>query len=427
MARSVHSCDEGLMLVRPVGFALQNKLARDVLVVLGLMVVLGSASRVSAQTVINVSTAAQLQSAVSTANAAGGNRTILLADGTYTVSSMLNITGSSITIAGQAGHRASVVIQGDAMSATATVGPVIRVDASNFTLHDVTVQRSANHDIQIVGEDSVQSPVIKDCILRDSYQQMLKVSQDPARPNVTSNNGLVENCVFEYSAGIGPQYYIGGIDAHGSQNWVVRGNTFRNIISPNTAVAEFAIHFWDLPAANNLIERNTIINCDRGVGFGLDGRGNSGGIIRNNMIYHGANNGQFADSAISLIDSPNSQVYNNTILMLNSFPWAIDYRFSDTTGVLIENNATNLPILARDGASGTVGHNVTNAAASWFVAPANGDLHLASAISALVGQGVPIQGLTDDFDGTARPQAAVTIGAHEWSVLPNPPTNVQVR
>jgi hypothetical protein len=313
------------------------------------------------------------------------------------------------------------------MAASAAVTIVIRVDASNFALHDATVQHSGAHAIQIVGEDSAQAPVIRDCILRDTYEQLLKVSQDPAHPTVTSNNGLVENCVFEYSAGIGPEYYIGGIDAHGSQNWIVRGNTFRNIISPNTTVAEFAVHFWDIPAANNLVERNSIVNCDRGVGFGLDGRGNNGGIIRNNMIYHGANNGQFADSAISLIDSPNSQVYNNTILLLNSFPWAVDYRYGDTTGVLIENNATSLPIMARDGASGTVGHNVTNAVGSWFVAPVDGDLHLSSAIATLVGQGVPISGLTDDFDATPRPQGAVTIGAQEWSVRPNPPTDVQVR
>jgi hypothetical protein len=408
--------------------ALQENSLRHFLTALWAIVILGAGEAASAQTVINVSTAAQLQSAVSTANAAGGNRTILLADGTYTVTSILNITAPNVTIAGQTGHRANVVIQGDAMAANAAVLIVIRVDASNFALHDATVQHSAAHAIQIVGEDSAQAPVIRDCILRDTYQQLLKVSQDPARPTVTSNNGLVENCVFEYSAGIGPEYYIGGIDAHGSQNWTVRGNTFRNIISPNTTVAEFAVHFWDAPAANNLVERNTIINCDRGVGFGLDGRGVNGGIIRNNMIYHGANNGQFADSAISLIDSPNSQVYNNTILMLNSFPWAIDYRYSDTAGVLIENNATNLPIVARDGASGTVGHNVTNAVASWFVAPANGDLHLASALPTLVGQGVPIAGLTNDFDATPRPQGAVTIGAQEWAaVLPNPPTNVQVR
>jgi len=415
-------------MLKPESVAVHENTVRHVMAALRVIIVMCGASGASAQTVINVTTAAQLQSAVAAANAAGGNRIILLADGTYTVTSTLNITAANITIAGQAGHRANVIIQGDAMSATATIGMVIRDDASNFTLHDATVQRSGWSAIQVVGEDNVQAPVIRDCVLRDTYQQILKISQDPNHPNVTSNDGLIENCVFEYSAGIGPEYYIGGIDAHGAQNWIVRGNTFRNIISPNTAIAEFAVHFWDAPSANNLVERNSIINCDRGVGFGLDGRGNNGGIIRNNMIYHQANDGQFADSAISLTDSPNSQVYNNTILLLDGFPWAIDYRYSDTTGVLIENNATNLPILARDGATGTADHNVTSALASWFVAPASGDLHLASAIPALVGQGVTIAGLTDDFDGNPRPQTAVTVGAQEWAaVRPDPPGNVQVR
>jgi hypothetical protein len=398
---------------------------------------LGTTSAALAQTVVNVSTAAQLQSAVSAANAAGGNQTILLADGTYTVSSTLNVSAPSVTIAGQAGHRAAVIIQGDAMSSNAAVGNVILVTASNFALHDVTVQRSGWSAVQIAGERNAQAPVIRDCVLRDAYQMILKVSQDPNNPNVTSNNGLVANCIFEYSAGIGPEYYIGGVDALGAQNWTVRGNTFRNIISPNTAIANHAVHFWSSPTGNNVVEQNTIVNCDRGIGFGLDANvngttlpgGNNAGIIRNNMIYHDASHGQFADTGIELIHSPNSQVYNNSILLLQSFPWAIDYRYSDTSGVLIENNATSLPIVARDGATGSVGHNVTNAATGWFVAPSNGDLHLASAVPSLVGQGVPITGLTNDFDGNPRPQGSpVTVGAEEWnSVRPNPPTNLQVQ
>jgi hypothetical protein len=383
--------------------------------------------RVDAQT-INVTTAAELQSAVSTVNGLGGNRVILLADGTYALSDTLYVNAPNVTIAGQAGHRASVIIQGDAMSATANVGSVMRVAGSHFQLHDVTVQKSKFHLIQIVGEANAGSPVIKDCILRDAYEQMLKVSQDPANPNVTSDGGLVENCVFEYSAGAGPQYYIGGIDAHGARNWIVRNNTFRNIISPSGTVAEFAVHFWDAPAANNIVEKNLIVNCDRGIGFGLDGRGHTGGVIRNNMIYHDANVGQFADSAISLIESPNSQVYNNTILMLNSFPWAIEYRFATTRAVLIENNVTNRPIQLRDGATGTVDTNVTNAVASWFVDPARGNLHLASAVPSLIDKGRAIVGLVDDFDGRSRPQGAgFDIGAEEYSgAVPMPPTNVRV-
>ena len=381
-------------------------------------------------TTINVTTAAQLQDAVATANSAGGNRTILLANGTYSLTDTLYINAPNITIAGPTGGRANVIIQGDAMSATAVVGTVIRVAASGFQLHDVTLQKSKYHLIQIAGETNAQAPVIRDCILRDAYEQMIKVSNDPTIPNAESDNGTVENCVFEYTAGIGPEYYIGGIDAHQAKNWLVRGNTFRNIISPDTSVAEFAVHFWD-GSANNIVERNQIINCDRGIGFGLDAKPNSGGIIRNNMIYHAANKGTFADVPIALTESPNSQVYNNTIYQEDGFGWAIEYRYATTTGVLIVNNLTNAPVLSRDGGTGTTAKNVISAVANWFASVSSGDLHLASAVSGVVDAGQTVQGLTDDFDGDKRPQGAgIDIGADELTtstnVVPNPPTNVTV-
>ncbi|HRF64107.1 MAG TPA: right-handed parallel beta-helix repeat-containing protein [Candidatus Competibacter sp.] len=378
---------------------------------------------------INVGTVAELQNAVATANSLGGNTTIVVRDGTYTLSDTLYVNAPNVAIVGQSSDRTKVIIQGDAMSSSAKVGNVIRVAASNFQLSDVTLQKSKWHLIQIAGETNADAPVIKNCILRDAYEQIVKVSQDSANPNVTSDNGLVENCIFEYSAGIGPQYYIGGIDAHGSKNWIVRNNTFRNIISPSGSVAEFAIHFWDLPSSNNIVEKNLIINCDRGIGFGMDGRGNTGGIIRNNMIYHAANAGSYADTSIALTESPNTQVYNNTIFMENSFPWAIEYRFASTQNVLIANNLTNKPVMSRDGASGTVSKNVSNAAGTWFANKNSGDLHLASAVSGVVASGQSITGLTDDFDGQARLPTSIDIGADQLvsgaTNLP-PPTNLRV-
>ena len=224
---------------------------------------------------------------------------------------------------------------------------------------------------------------------------------------------LVEDCLFEYSAGVGPQYYIGGVDAHASNNWTVRGNTFKNIISPSGSVAEYAVHFWN-QSADNIVENNTIINCDRGIGFGMDGKGNSAGIIRNNMIYHDNDSGEYADVAIALTESPNSQVYNNTIYMENSFPWAIEYRFSATSGVLIANNLTNKPIMQRDNATGTVANNNVDASESWFTNISTGNLHLVTAVSNVVDAGQTISGLSDDIDGDARPQGSgIDIGADE--------------
>lgn len=382
-----------------------------------------------AQTTVTVSTEPQLQSALATANADGGNTTILVADGTYTLTSTLNVTAPNITIAGASGDRTKVIIQGDAMSSTAQIGDVIRVAASNFGLQDVTLQRSRWHLIQIAGETNAQAPIIRNCILQDSYEQLLKVSDDPVNhPGVGSNNGVVENCIFQYTAGIGPEYYIGGVDALLAKNWIVRGNTFRSIISPSGSVAGFAVQFWD-GSADNTVERNLIVNCDRGIGFGLDNRGNTGGIIRNNMIYHAANDGQFEDVAIGLTDSPGSQVYNNSAYMEDSFGWSMEYRYTVTSGVLFENNLTNKPIISRDGGTGTVTNNVTTAVASWFVSAGTGNLHLASAVPGVVGAGLPIAGLTDDFDGQPRPTTGIDIGADQYGAgeMPSPPGNVKVQ
>jgi hypothetical protein len=384
-----------------------NKIKKWLIVQLSLPVlVIGSWSAGFCGT-INVGTVSELKNAVASANSSGGNTTIILRDATYTLNDTLYINAPHVTIRSQSGIRKNVIIRGDAMSSSARVGNILRVAGSNFEISNVTLQRCGWHIIQITGVDN---PTIRNCVLGNSYEQILKVSDEDI-----SDNGLVENCLFEYTAGIGPQYYIGGVDAHRARNWIVRNNVFRNIISPNTTVAEFAVHFWG-NSTNNLVEKNLIINCDRGVGFGLDGRGNTGGTIRNNMIYHANNKGSYADASIVLTDSPDTKVYNNTIYAEHDFPWAIEYRFSSTRNVLIVNNITNKPITSRDGGSGTVTNNVTNAAENWFVEPMTGDLHLALAISAVVDSGQTVSGLSDDFDGQSRPQGSgIDIGADEYS------------
>jgi hypothetical protein len=362
---------------------------------------------------VYVGSVAELESAVENANRAGGHKSILLKDGTYTLNNTLYVSAPNVTLGGRSGMREKVVIEGDAMSGDAKLGVVVRVAASNFEIRDVTLQKCRYHALQIAGESNADNAVVRNCIIRDSHEQLLKVSFNKSTPAISADNGLVENCLFEYSAGIGPQYYIGGVDALGSKSWVVRNNTFRSIISPSRSLAQYAIHFW-AGSSNNVVERNLIINCDRGIGFGMDGRGNTGGIIRNNMIYHASDAGRYDDVGISLTESPNSRVYNNTIYMENDFPWAIEYRFPSTTNVFIANNLTNKPIRQRDNASGSVEANVTGAQSSWFKDAKAADLHLAKYIDSVVDMGQKISGLTNDFDGDGRPQGAgVEIGADE--------------
>jgi hypothetical protein len=335
--------------------------------------------------VLSVSSAQQLEEAVARANRSGGEVTILLAPGIYPLDHTLDIEARDITLAGAPDQSAHTIIQGDAMSPTARIGDLVRVAASNFQLRDLTLRRSRLHLIQIAGEDRAEAPVIRDCILQDANEQLLKVSFDARHPEAHSDRGTVDHCVFEYTAGIGPQYYIGGIDAHGARDWRVSNNVFRDIASPSRDVAEFAIHFWE-GSADDVVQGNTIIDCDRGIGFGLDGRPNQGGLIANNRIFHSDNRAPFADVGIALVDSPDTRVQTNVIYFENSYPNAIEYRFPATRGIQIVGNVANRRIAARDGASGTVSGNVTDATAAWFIHAAVGDLRLSRFGSEQLGQ-----------------------------------------
>lgn len=363
---------------------------------------------------VTAGTVAELVQAVEAANS-GGDKNILVQDGTYTLDFAVVIRSDGVTVRGASGNRGAVILKGTGMEGD--VSHIFLVEADNFTARDMTLRDVYYHAIQV--QPYAQAPSMINLHILDTYEQMVKVAYDGRYPDVHSDNGLVENCRFEFSAGIGPQWYIGGVDAHHAFNWVVRNNTFVNIRSPEDPdaggrVAEHAIHFWN-GSRNTLVEKNTIVNCDRGIGFGLGSQGHVGGIIRNNMIYHHATQ-DLGDVGISLETVTDAQVYNNTIYQEHAYPNAIEYRFSATTGLLIANNLTNRAIAQRDGASAELSNNVTNAESAWFVNPTAGDLHLATPVPTVVNQGRYIEGLNDDMDGDSRPQGGgYDIGADEFS------------
>ncbi|MBF0226160.1 MAG: right-handed parallel beta-helix repeat-containing protein [Desulfobacterales bacterium] len=361
-----------------------------------------------------VSTYSELKSRLAIVNPGD---TILLADGTFTISGdfALAVRTSDITIKSQSGNREAVIVKGQGMSGNVNHG--FWIDANNVTIQDITIQEVYNHGIQLdVNIDGVH---IKNCIFRDTREQMLKV---PYNTNINdpSEDGIIEDCLFMYSAGVGPQYYIGGIDVHFGKNYIVRNNTFQDIQSPGGGLAEHAIHFWS-SSENTLVEKNLIINCDRGIGFGLGTVPHIGGIIRNNIIYHDGS-GTYADVGIGLESSSNTKVYNNTIYFNhNRYPNAIEYRFSGTYGAYIANNLTNKLIVSRNSGTGTLENNVTNCQSNWLVNILSFNLHLAYKVDSVVNQGVIITGLTDDFDGDRRPMGGgIDIGADEYKIRSTP-------
>jgi len=311
----------------------------------------------SAQNEVIVSTAEQLRSALEKVAQTNIGSTIVLEDGRYMLSGApLKISTEHVTIRSRSGIREKVIISGQGMDKG--VGTLIDVSADYFSLVGVTLQNSMWHLIQVRAEQDVDFFYMENCVLQDSGQQLLKVSGGKTGPY--ADFGIVKNSLFQYTAGIGPNYYIGGIDAHRSANWLVQNNVFKNIASPAKRVAEHAIHFWSDSSDIRTIG-NLIINSDRGIGYGLNDseKQSRGGIISNNVIIHTATNHPFPDVGIALESSPNTVIRHNTIFLTSSYPNAIEYRFKKTHGVVIEGNVTNKAIKKRNGADATLINNNT--------------------------------------------------------------------
>ncbi|MBI9099276.1 MAG: hypothetical protein JEY91_12395 [Spirochaetaceae bacterium] len=336
-----------------------------------------------------------------------GNMTVLIADGTYILTDRLWITGENVTYRSQSGIRENVILKGKGMNGS--IGYIFSVAGSDFTAKDLTIGEVAHHGIQVHGELDADNLNIINVHFIDINEQNIKGSYDKNNiPENHSDNGLVEHCLFEYSAGIANQYYCGGIDVHHGENWVVRNNTFKNIISPVSQLTEGAIHFWT-ESKNTTIESNRIVNCDRGIMLGFDSTAQYGGIIANNMIQ------VVRDTGIYLARAESVKVYNNSVFLMSNYPNAIEYRFGSTAGVVLENNLTNKPITSRDGAVAEVKNNLTNAASYWFSDVGEGNLHLSLFVDAVVDKGSTLGEVPYDIDKESRTAGFYDIGADEWN------------
>lgn len=297
---------------------------------------------------VTVANTNELVKAVHSANQNGFTE-IILADGLYLLKNRLSFKKDHIRLVSASGKPKNVIIRGKGMVKHHNPEILIDVYADFVTISGVTLEQSGNHLIQVRAEADADYFTLTNSILRDSYEQMLKVSGE--KGGATSDFGQVSHSLFEYSAGIGPQYYIGGIDAHNSKSWLVENNTFRDIASPGKHIAQHAVHFWNGSSKVRVLG-NTVINCDRGIGFGLgqDGEQHRGGEISRNVIIHTDDSDPYADVGIVLESSPGTIIDGNSIFLHNGYSNAIEFRFPQTQGVVISNNVTNKRIKGLDGA-----------------------------------------------------------------------------
>jgi len=382
----------------------------------------------SEMTQVTVSTVEALRSAIQNLQS---NTTILLEDGIYDIPVTLVVGQSwnanaplyNIVIRSKNGDRDAVVIRGPGMTVSGNANNVFLVrHVVDFTIMDLSIRDSYWHLIQLQGEQGANRPHLKNLHLIDAGEQFIKVTRDSENKRFC-NHGILENSLIEFTdhARFHPYmntYYTDGIDVLGGDSWIIRDNIFKNIRSPQDSnmIAGAAILMWH-NSKNTLIERNTFIECDLGIHLGNPSGvvdDHVGGIIRNNIFFRLGK----GDTGISLNKARNAKVYNNTIILNNTFPWTIEYRYATYNGDIcgdIRYNLTDGPILSRDGGTANLESNITDAAPDWFVDMVNGDLHLSANAGDAINAVPFIDDVFDDFDGHSRPFGLLAdVGADEY-------------
>jgi len=294
-----------------------------------------------------------------------------------------------------------------------------------------------HHPIHVTGgpDGDVWSTVLHNLQIMDAGQQFVKVNASGRTPDTYADHGVLECSLFELTAAGRPNVasepggcYTGGIDGHEARGWRVHKNIFRGIACDNGSLAEHAIHFWS-GSRDTMVEDNLIIDCARGIGFGLgDGSnvdsqrayldnpypsvdyvGHYDGNIRNNMI---AISSEFAffDTGIELEQARGTKVLHNTVIHPDTAFASISHRFADTR-VVLENNLVRT-IRGRDGSEASGTTNVEHAPDDLFVDVADHDLHLRKSAALAIDQGEVVTDSGNDIDGDVR-DAAPDIGADE--------------
>ena len=382
-------------------------------------------------TIINVQPGQAQQLPGIVASATSGT-TILLADGTYKMTGTesqrrLTFAVPKVTLRSASGNRDKVTIDGEYKT-----NEIIFIRADDVTVADLTLTHAVDHLVHVTGGSAtIKGTLLYNLQLVDAGEQLVKVNSDGQ--GHYADQGRLECSRIEMTAQGRPHIetnpggcYTGGIDAHSAWGWKVRFNRFEGIHCDNGSLAEHAIHFWSA-SRDTLAERNVIVDCARGIGFGLGQTGTDrtyaddpyptvgymghvDGIIRNNVIHAGTAVSQYFDTGIELNQAHGVLVYHNTVVSKPTFS-SIDYRFANTKAEIRDN--LTFKITVRDGAQGTVDHNLQSTPSALFVDAAAVDYHLKPGASQAIDKGVGVSEAGLDMDGEPHTAGLPDLGADE--------------
>ncbi len=370
------------------------------------------------------------------AQAAPGT-TILLSDGVYKLNGKsLVFRASNMTLRAASGKREAVVLDGQYNS-----GIIIQIGAPHITIADITIRRNKNYHIEFVGNGS--HALLYNLHLLDAAHHFFKIGTNDHIPQY-NDFGTVACSLFELThEGRGKiealneevSCIVGGIEAYRALGWHVRDNVFRNIHCTNGEHANYSINF-SKTSKDTLIERNTILNCARGIGFGVGeigthrdydssskavvitaATGHVGGVIRNNIIF--GHIGDLFNVGISLEHAVQASVYHNTVISTGGTFSSIDTRFFNSDPMIV-NNLIRPRMTIRDRARPNNIGNIEIRSLTLFEDPMGNNLHLLGTAIKVINKGIRLNDLVvSDIDGEMRDDMP-DVGADEYVSSPLP-------
>ncbi|WP_257455858.1 chondroitinase-B domain-containing protein [Archangium lipolyticum] len=378
----------------------------------------------------NVSTVAQLQSALASARA--GDE-IVLADGTYAVNVNLSCAAEGTAtqpITVRAANRYAARIQFNAPEGFKVSGRYWTFDG--LTIEGVCPQDdNCEHAFHVTGH--AENFVLRNSRIRD-FNAQLKVNAVRNGSGVYEmpHRGLVERNEIYDTHARSTSKPVNKINIDTGDDWVVRDNDVHDF-SKKGGISYGA--FMKSGGKRGVFERNRVL-CVKdypggdtriGLSFGGGGTGNAfcapafdanvpcdpehtDGIIRNNVIAN------CSDVGIYLNKAANTKVLFNTIISTTG----VDFRFASSTGEA-HGNVLSSVVRTRDSGRFNAGTNVMNVASgtwtTWYQSPLSGDLRLKGNVSQLIGAAEARATVTDDFCARPRPSGgAYTLGALEHSL-----------
>jgi hypothetical protein len=363
------------------------------------------------------------------ASAAPG-ATIVMQEGFYDRAGRppLVIAADGVTLRG-AGE---VVLDGGFMA-----DPIVQISASDVMLADLELRNSEGNLVALAPDGAdILRPRLYRLELGNSVHYQVSAER-PGPPFVDDGElACTRSTITDEFRVTQDPCLLGSIRVNAGRDWHVHDNRFTGHwclpgTPPDGSTANPTVQLTS-GSRDGLVERNVMVDVQRGIAYGSDGAGveerayadnpctagvfwgHIGGTIRNNAIWIGeAATTDGADSLITVWHGCDVDILHNTVVNLVSVYSSIEFRYMDTT-VNVANNLVTDRLYPREGGVGQVLGNLEYADLALIVDPLTPDLHLRDTATDAIDRGLPLTTMpvVDDIDGDTR-DALPDIGADE--------------